>query len=59
MMTFAGQRSSLRYIRLGLILTLANIPWRLKKSSTLYPVPKLMNARELEQFYYDVMEETP
>lgn len=28
-----------------------------KESNPLYPVPKLMNAKELEQFYYDVMEE--
>lgn len=29
-----------------------------KESNPLYPVPKLMNAKELERFYYDVMEET-
>ena len=29
-----------------------------KEANPLYPVPKLMNAKELEQFYYDVMEET-
>ena len=29
-----------------------------KEANPLYPVPKLMNARELEQFYYAVMEET-
>lgn len=28
-----------------------------KESNPLYPVPKLMNAKELERFYYDVMEE--
>lgn len=28
-----------------------------RESNPLYPVPKLMNAKELEQFYYDVMEE--
>lgn len=28
-----------------------------KEANPLYPVPKLMNAQELEQFYYDVMEE--
>ena len=27
-----------------------------KEANPLYPVPRLMNARELEQFYYDVME---
>ena len=27
-----------------------------KESNPLYPVPKLMDAGELEQFYYDVME---
>lgn len=30
MLTFAGNRSKLAYTRLGLILTLGNIPWRLK-----------------------------
>ena len=29
-----------------------------KEANPLYPVPKLMDAGELEQFYYDVMEET-
>ena len=29
-----------------------------KEANPLYPVPKLMDARELEQFYYDVMEIT-
>lgn len=29
-----------------------------KESNPLYPVPKLMTAKELEVFYYDVMEET-
>lgn len=28
-----------------------------KEANPLYPVPKLMNGRELEQFYYAVMEE--
>lgn len=28
-----------------------------KESNPLYPVPKLMSAKELEVFYYDVMEE--
>ena len=27
-----------------------------KEANPLYPVPMLMNAKELEQFYYDVME---
>ena len=27
------------------------------EANPLYPVPKLMNAKQLEQFYYDVMEE--
>ena len=27
------------------------------EANPLYPVPKLMSAKELEQFYYDVMEE--
>lgn len=27
-----------------------------KEANPLYPVPKLMNAKELEKFYYDVME---
>ena len=27
-----------------------------KEANPLYPVPKLMNAKELERFYYDVME---
>ncbi len=27
-----------------------------KEGNPLYPVPKLMNAKELERFYYDVME---
>ncbi len=27
-----------------------------KEANPLYPVPKLMNRKELEQFYYDVME---
>lgn len=30
MLTFVGKRSKLAYTRLGLILTLINIPWRLK-----------------------------
>lgn len=30
-----------------------------KEANPLYPVPKLMNAKALEQFYYDVMEELP
>ena len=29
-----------------------------QEAKPLYPVPKLMNATELEQFYYAVMEET-
>ncbi|MDO5547368.1 MAG: iron-containing alcohol dehydrogenase [Eubacteriales bacterium] len=29
-----------------------------KEANPLYPVPKLMEAEELEQFYYDVMEES-
>ena len=29
-----------------------------KEANPLYPVPKLMSAKELEQFYYDVMEVT-
>ena len=28
-----------------------------KEANPLYPVPKLMNGKELERFYYDVMEE--
>lgn len=28
-----------------------------REANPLYPVPKLMDARELERFYYDVMEE--
>lgn len=28
-----------------------------KEANPLYPVPKLMNAKELERFYYDVMED--
>lgn len=28
-----------------------------KEANPLYPVPKLMAARELEQFYYDIMKE--
>ena len=28
-----------------------------KEANPLYPVPRLMNARELERFYYAVMEE--
>ena len=28
-----------------------------KEANPLYPVPMLMNAKELEEFYYDVMEE--
>ena len=27
-----------------------------KEANPLYPVPKLMNAKELHQFYYKVME---
>ena len=27
-----------------------------QEANPLYPVPKLMNAKQLEQFYYDVME---
>lgn len=27
-----------------------------KEANPLYPVPKLMNAKELEQFYYNIME---
>ena len=27
-----------------------------KEGNPLYPVPKLMDALELEKFYYDVME---
>ena len=30
-----------------------------KEANPLYPVPVLMNAAELEPFYYAVMEETP
>ena len=26
------------------------------EANPLYPVPKLMSAKQLEQFYYDVME---
>ena len=29
-----------------------------KEANPLYPVPKLMDAGELEQFYYAAMEET-
>lgn len=29
------------------------------EANPLYPVPKLMDAKELERFYYDVMEENP
>lgn len=29
-----------------------------KEANPLYPVPLLMNSKELEKFYYDVMEET-
>ncbi len=28
-----------------------------KKANPLYPVPKLMDKKELERFYYAVMEE--
>ena len=28
-----------------------------KEANPLYPVPMLMDAQALEQFYYDVMEE--
>lgn len=28
-----------------------------KEANPLYPVPKLMNAKQFEQFYYDVIEE--
>ena len=28
-----------------------------KEANPLYPVPVLWNAKELEKFYYDVMEE--
>lgn len=28
-----------------------------KEANPLYPVPKLMSAKQLEQFYYDVIEE--
>lgn len=28
-----------------------------KEANPLYPVPKLMDAKELERFYYDVMED--
>ena len=28
-----------------------------KEANPLYPVPRLMNAKELERFYYDVMED--
>ena len=28
-----------------------------QEANPLYPVPKLMNAKQFEQFYYDVMEE--
>ena len=28
-----------------------------KAANPLYPVPKLMNGKELERFYYDVMED--
>ena len=28
-----------------------------KEADPLYPVPKLMNGKELERFYYDVMED--
>ena len=27
-----------------------------KEANPLYPVPKLMNAKELEKFYYQLME---
>ena len=27
------------------------------EANTLYPVPKLMNAKELQRFYYDIMED--
>ncbi len=30
-----------------------------KEANPLYPVPKLMDAKALERFYYDVMEENP
>lgn len=30
-----------------------------KEANPLYPVPVLMDRKELEQFYYDVMEEQP
>lgn len=28
-----------------------------QEANPLYPVPKLMNAKQLENFYYDVMED--
>lgn len=30
-----------------------------REANPLYPVPRLMDAKELERFYYDVMEENP
>lgn len=30
-----------------------------REANPLYPVPVLMDAAQLEQFYYDVMEEQP
>ena len=27
------------------------------EANPLYPVPKLMNAKELQRFYYDIMED--
>ena len=53
----------------SIIKNVNNIPSTLKEdikimakhaaheANPLYPVPKLMNAKQLEQFYYDVMEE--
>ena len=30
-----------------------------REANPLYPVPRLMDAKQLQQFYYDVMEEIP
>lgn len=46
--------TKLKGIRAEDIPTLARIAD--KEGNPFYPVPKLMDARELEQFYYDVME---
>ena len=51
-----GIPSTIRGIRQADIPQLAR--YADKEANPLYPVPKLMDAGELEQFYYAVMEET-